>query len=297
MPVLRLVESYEREPASGGAEADFRQYLLDSGRMPNTVTAYLSDCRTLGLYALSGPQEHRVKAEAEATGRLAPRTRMRRLSSAAVYYDFLLERRDPAVEGQPRNPYRTVRRPRLGVVTPNVVPTPEQSRRFIARLNTLGTPEGRLYAAAVAVMAGSGLRVAEVCALRIGDVDLDRGVIRVEVGKGRKSRDVPLNASVLAEVDAYLRARPDLAVLTKESVLFPRSPRSVQRAVNAVARTENLVGVTPHRFRHGFGTEVYRATRDLRLVGDLLGHASVTTTQIYTHIVDDHRREAVASAL
>lgn len=290
MTALRLV------PASHttGLEADFAEHLRLQGLSENTVSAYTSDVRHYGpslADAVVNPDAH-VIAAARIVGEDAPaRTRQRHLSSLAKFFEFA----NPGASHA--NPYREVKRPRTGVVLPEVVSTPEQARQMIAFFLAEGTPTSRMYAAAVALMAGAGLRVGEATSLRFRDLNLESRTLRVE-GKGRKTRDVPLGdfvVDVLAAVHG-LREVNGPRLLSQDR-LVPVSTRSVQRAVQRAAKAIDAGRLHPHALRHGFATQVYSQEKDLMLTKDLLGHSSISTTQIYVHIADDRRVSAVNAAL
>lgn len=272
-------------PISDTSLDAFASWCTSEGLAKRSVAAYSSDVRALGIEGATQGEHERVALDLGADRLLAPRTRARRLASASRYYDFLASV-DPAYSA---NPYRGARRPRMGVVLPAVVTTPEQARAMIATAKPLP-------GAVIALMAGAGLRVAEVASLALGDLDIDRQVVHVVDGKGGKSRDVPLSSAVVAallraaEAGAWTRCEP-------EDRAFDVSIRTLQNWVARAAAAAGLDGVHPHALRHGFATAVYRSEKDLLLTGNLLGHSSVTTTQIYTHIADDRRTEAVEVAL
>ena len=148
----------------------------------------------------------------------------------------------------------------------------------------------------------TGLRVSELCNLRIGDVNLDKGEFAVR-GKGGKLRVVFLSSSAQAALRAYLKKRDDIheALFTahhthggsaKESKNANLTPRSVQRLIKKYAAMAGIVKkVTPHQLRHSFATDLLHNGADIRSVQTMLGHASITTTQIYTHYTDKRVKE------
>ncbi|MFA6414828.1 MAG: site-specific tyrosine recombinase/integron integrase [Candidatus Paceibacterota bacterium] len=140
----------------------------------------------------------------------------------------------------------------------------------------------------------TGLRVSELCALN-SDIDLSRDELSVR-GKGEKVRVVFLSPTAKEAVRDYLKARKDmeeaLFVDGRENKLHRISPRDIQRHLKAyVARAGITSVVTPHTLRHAFATDLLSNGADIRSVQQLLGHASINTTQIYTHITDSHLRE------
>ncbi|MDQ4065451.1 MAG: tyrosine-type recombinase/integrase [Actinomycetota bacterium] len=145
---------------------------------------------------------------------------------------------------------------------------------------------------------GSGLRVAELCALDVDDIDLASNAITV-TGKGRKQRRVPLSAPARRALDNYIRnARAELMSEKSDAALFLNkrgtrlNPRSVRAVMSKYLRAEGLDPVNPHALRHSFATHLLDGGADLRAVQELLGHESLATTQVYTH-VSSERLKAV----
>lgn len=287
MTVLTLVKSTEQRASDPSA---FQKFLEQQGYSVNTITAYLSDLRRYSVDDTTSQDRHAQIAVEILAEDASPSSKNRRLSALAQFHAF-------SYPTAGCNPYRGVRRPTKGVVLPAVVSTPEEAREIIAQQQALQTTTGYRTAAAVALMAGAGLRVSEVCNLKYGDLNLQSSLLRVVEGKGSKTRDVPLSDVVLDALRIYTTA-----VLTAPPANHDRiigvTPRTIQRDVaQASVAAGNGRNLHPHAFRHGFGTAVHRETADLRLTGDLLGHASLTSTMIYTHLTDDRRAAAVSAAL
>ena len=159
-----------------------------------------------------------------------------------------------------------------------------------------GVPNGALRdAAIVAVGVYAGLRVSEIRNLDRADVDLDALNIRVREGKGAKDREVPLHVEAGILVEEYLATRQDDDPAVFVSRLGRRmSVRSYQRLVANLAGSAELAKhITPHKLRHTFATLLLDADVDLRTVQELLGHESVATTQVYTHVSGRRRRTAI----
>jgi integrase/recombinase XerD len=156
----------------------------------------------------------------------------------------------------------------------------DELRRFLAAVRN---PK---HVAILAVAYSAGLRVGEVVRLRPEDLDRDRGLIRVRGGKGRKDRHTLLSDAALALVDAYLEgASPGSWLFPGSRPGRPLSPRSVQKVTAAARRRAGITKpLTPHVLRHSFATHLLETGTDVRLIQELLGHASVRTTEIYTHV-------------
>jgi len=194
-------------------------------------------------------------------------------------------------------------RPRFGRRLPRTLSEAEVLRLLAAP--DLSTLRGLRDRAMLSVTYAAGLRVSELVGLTAGDVDLNRGVVSA-FGKGGKRRLVPLGNLTLDHLQEYLKARaeggPAVATRPRKAgpdVLFP-SPRGgaltrqgFWKIVGRYARGIGIRGrVYPHQLRHSFATHLLTGGADLRSVQTMLGHASVTTTEIYTHVSGDHVRNA-----
>jgi integrase/recombinase XerD len=285
---------------------------VERGLSPNTVMAYRRDLRRYAAFL----QRRRVADAADVDGRTvsafvasisssrhhdgAPyraTSVVRALSSVRSFHQFLLR------EGEASDdPTRGVLRPRL----PRSLPRP-LSVEDVARLLAAPRPtdeKGLRDRAILETMYGAGLRVSEVVGLDVDDVDLEDGSVRV-LGKGGKERDVPLGRYARDSIGAYLsRARATLVTPRSRSALFlnRRDGRRLSRQAcwNAIREHAAAAGidkrVTPHTLRHSFATHLLEGGADVRVVQELLGHASVATTQVYTLVTKEHLREVYFSA-
>ena len=229
---------------------------------------------------------------------LGARSAARHLSAVRGLMKFLL--REGALSSDPTE---LSARPRFGRRLPRTLSETDVLELLAAP--DISTLRGLRDRAMLSVTYAAGLRVSELVGLTPGDVDLNRGVVSA-FGKGGKRRLVPLGDVTLDHVQAYLRARAELAVDTEQKkrkpgpdVLFP-SPRGgaltrqgFWKIVGRYARGIGLRGrVYPHQLRHSFATHLLTGGADLRSVQTMLGHASVATTEIYTHVSGDHVRNA-----
>lgn len=183
-----------------------------------------------------------------------------------------------------------VPRPRRDTRVPRV-PTREEILRMAARTHN------RKHRLTILLLYASGVRVSELCSLRIQDVDLEQNVLHVRAGEGEKDRSTLLSPHLHKELRWVMADRQD------SDWLFPSrsgrrwTTRSVQRVVGAAAERAEVPGpVTPHTLRHAFATHLLEAGTDLRVIQELLGHSSVKTTTRYTHMADP-ARSAVTSPL
>jgi integrase/recombinase XerD len=220
----------------------------------------------------------------------------RTLSAVRSFHRFLLREgvtdRDPAV-GVPQ--------PRLPRSLPRPLPV-EDVRRLLEAPDE-GSPIGLRDRAILELLYGSGLRISELTGLDVDDLDLEEGSVRV-LGKGGKEREVPLGSFGRDSIGAYLtRGRPALASAVTRGAVFlnARGGRlSRQSCARLLGRYVRLAGidrrVTLHTLRHSFATHLLEGGADVRVVQELLGHASVATTQLYTLVTARHLREVYEEA-
>jgi integrase/recombinase XerC len=261
---------------------------------PHTSEAYERDLRELLKFCereqiasfkeLDSFGVRRFAAESHRKG-LAARSVARRLSAVRTFLNYLIE---------------------TGVLKSNAavhVQAPKAARRLPATLDpdqvasllaiSGDDPETLRDRAVLELFYSSGLRLAELVGLNLGDVDKDDRTVRV-LGKGAKTRVVPVGKQALAAMHDWLAVRSELA-RSGETALFVGSrgarvsPRVVQKRVNEWAKRQGApTRVYPHMLRHSFATHVLESSRNLRAVQEMLGHASLSTTQIYTHLDFQH---------
>ena len=201
---------------------------------------------------------------------------------------------DPAAQVRPPAPVRRL---------PKAI-TVEQVEQLLAAAAAPDTPLALRDAALLELLYGTGARISEAIGLAVDDVDRESGLVRLD-GKGGKQRVVPVGSYALRAVEAYLvRGRPVLAATGRGSAaLFlnarggPLSRQSAWAVLRAAAARAGLPAeISPHTLRHSFATHLLDGGADVRVVQELLGHASVTTTQIYTLVTVERLREVYAGA-
>jgi integrase/recombinase XerC len=225
----------------------------------------------------------RFAAQLHARG-LAPRTLASLLSAWRGLYRWLARHK-----GYAANPVEGVRAPKPGRRLPKALSV-EQMGRLLAPAEE-GTPAGACDAAMFELMYSSGLRLAELVALDLGDGRLDLAAGEVTVtGKGRKTRTVPVGARAKQALEAWIGVRAQLAA-PGEKALFVGArgrriaPGVVERRLAGLAARQGIAGrLHPHMLRHSFASHVLQSSQDLRAVQEMLGHASIATTQVYTHL-------------
>ncbi|MCB1748183.1 MAG: site-specific tyrosine recombinase XerD [Gammaproteobacteria bacterium] len=274
-------------------EAFLDHLWLEHGLSANTIAAYRNDLDRLADFLhrrgrrLCEADEGELRDFLGADARLGVRTRARRLSSVRRLYRYLLRERHLGVD-----PSLRLESPPLGRSLPKSL-----GERDVERLLDAPAPDeplGLRDRAMLEVLYATGLRVSELVALEITQVNLRQGVVRV-TGKGNKERLVPLGEEALACLQRYLvEARTELCRGAETSVLFPtrRGGAMTRQAFwHLIRRYARRAGITaslsPHTLRHAFATHLLNHGADLRVVQMLLGHSSVSTTQIYTYVASE----------
>ncbi|HEY9199914.1 MAG TPA: tyrosine recombinase XerC [Gammaproteobacteria bacterium] len=299
------------------ALADLDRYLdhlTQTRRLsPHTRAAYAHDlhelmafCDRQGRDDWPALDAHDVRAFAAACHRqgLAGKSIQRRLSAVRGLFDHLLR------EGRVvNNPAADIRAPKSKRKLPSVLDVDQMSRLLDAPVGAANTAPGTATDSAadplslrdhacMELLYSSGLRLAELTGLDLPSLDLAAGLVTV-IGKGRKTRVVPVGRKAQTALGHWLAAREallppgsdELAVfLTRTGSRL--SPRAVQQRLDLWARRQGLDSkVHPHRLRHSFASHLLESSGDLRAVQELLGHADIGTTQIYTHLDFQHLAE------
>ena len=216
---------------------------------------------------------------------LAPRSVQRRLSAVRSFCKFLVGEKVLTA-----NPAVDVRAPKTKRGLPGALDA-DQVGRLLAIEAT--DPLAIRDLALMELFYSSGLRLAEIIGLDLGGVDLGADLVTV-TGKGRKTRIVPVGRMAHAAVERWLRERGALAAVGEKALFVGRNggrlgPRAVQARVAYWARRQGLpVHVHPHLFRHSFASHLLESSQDLRGVQEMLGHADISTTQVYTHLDFQH---------
>ncbi|MEJ2433630.1 MAG: tyrosine recombinase XerC [Pseudolabrys sp.] len=269
--------------------------LRDERRLsPNTQLSYRRDlarfcefCRTQSVGAWRDLTEHTVRAFVawRHRGGLGGRSLQRELSSLRSFFDYLIEE---GLAGH--NPARAVRAPKSPRRLPKTLDV-DQSARL---MEIPGDDELALRdRAMLELFYASGLRLSELVGLDLADIDLREALVRV-TGKGRKVREVPVGRFAIAALRAWLARRADLVKAGEPALFVSRggariSRRNVQQRLRQWAQRQGIdVRVHPHMLRHSFASHLLESSGDLRAVQELLGHADIATTQVYTHLDFQH---------
>ena len=214
---------------------------------------------------------------------LGGRSIQRRLSALRTFFNYLL--REQAVQ---HNPGLDVRAPKSGRRLPETLNVDDVERLLAG---PAGDPLALRDHAMLELLYSSGLRLGELVSLDLGDLDFVQGMVRV-TGKGARTRIIPVGGKAVAALQAWLKERPQAAA---ETALFTSrrgtrlGPRAVQQRLRQWAQRKGIAGrLHPHVLRHSFASHVLESSGDLRAVQELLGHADISTTQIYTHLDFQH---------
>ncbi|MDD3669291.1 MAG: site-specific tyrosine recombinase XerD [Alphaproteobacteria bacterium] len=282
-------------------EIDFflEALVAERGASPRTEAAYRRDLTDLfkfltarGVgFAAAKKEDVAAYVRQLAQQRLSPKTQARRLSAIRSFYRFLYSEDVVAA-----NPADYVSAPKIGRSLPKYL-----SEEEVARLIAGARTNARLYTL-LEVLYASGMRVSELVGMPLRSLTRDNQTLFV-VGKGNKERIVPLNAPARAALDAWLAARE--AALQKGRAskwLFPSAGRTGHltrdgffKDLKALAPEAGIDArrVSPHVFRHSFASHLIAHDADLRSVQQMLGHADIATTEIYTHILQDRLQKVV----
>jgi integrase/recombinase XerC len=272
---------------------DVDQYLdhlqVERRMSPNTLDGYRRDLTALAAWTEAqsrelltlGGEDIRAFVAAEHRRGLSPKSLQRRLSAVRSFYRWLLKHGRIVA-----SPAAAIRAPKAPRKLPQVL-DPDEAKVLVEVPTDV--PLGLRDRALLELFYSSGLRLSELCALRWRDLDLADGLVTV-LGKGSKQRSVPVGSHARDALTAWRRdtgASNDAPVFPGRN--GPITPRAVQLRLRQLAQRQGLFKrVHPHLLRHSFASHVLESSGDLRGVQELLGHADIATTQIYTHLDYQH---------
>ena len=286
---------------------DYRTFLkLEKGLSENSIEAYVSDIEKLARFM---DEEKEAKSPDKTTRDdlhkfivwindqgLNSRSQARIISGIKSFFKYLL-----LEDRIQTDPTLLLEGPRTGRKLP-VVLTVEEIDRMFSKID-LSKPEGQRNKAMLEVLYSCGLRVSELVNLHISDIYEDQGFIRI-VGKGDKERLVPISSSALKEINLYMPDRNSMLHIDKDNtdtLFLNRRGKKLTRVMvftiirNLAELAEIKKTISPHTFRHSFATHLVNGGADLRAVQEMLGHESIVTTEIYTHLDREYLRDAILS--
>lgn len=283
----------------------FENYLrLEKSLSQNSVAAYVNDISKLIVFLennytkvnpLKVKLEHLKGFIAWLNERqISPRTQARTISGIKSFYKYLL------IEGKlTSDPTALMESPKIGRKLPDVL-SMEEIDQLINAVD-LGKPEGQRNKAMLETLYSCGLRVSELVGLKITNLFFEQGFIKVE-GKSDKERLVPVSGKAIEEVNRYLGGYRKKLNVSKESenILFlNRRGKKLSRVMiftiikNLAEKIGMEKSISPHTFRHSFATHLINGGADLRAVQEMLGHESILTTEIYTHLDRDYLKSTI----
>jgi integrase/recombinase XerC len=280
-----------RTPLEEAIDAFLGHLQFEKNYSPNTLAAYRRDLNRFAERLdtpperITGSDINTFIARLHSQG-LAPRSIQRALSSVRTFFRYLEAQRRIL-----KNPAAGTRAPKTKDRLPNTLDADQAARLFEFEATT---PRLKRDKAIMELFYGSGLRLSELVSIDLKDLDLPSGFVTV-LGKGRKTRQVPLGRYCVDAIRDWLGEHPGIGSSSGEIPLFTGrglrriSPRTVQTRLKALAATQlGSTDLHPHMLRHSFASHLLESSGDLRAVQELLGHADLGTTQIYTHLDFQH---------
>ncbi|OGO00620.1 MAG: site-specific tyrosine recombinase XerD [Chloroflexi bacterium RBG_13_52_14] len=228
----------------------------------------------------------------------APATMARKVAAIKSFFNFLV-----AEGALKNNPTEGITGPKVGKALPKAISV-EEVEKLLEQPDKVNTPEGKRDKAMLELLYATGMRVSEMVSLNVRDVNLKAGFVRC-FGKGSKERIIPIHSKAIKAVKTYIDdARPRLARADEDAALFlnRRGQRLTRQGLWLIlkgyaqkARIES--DITPHVLRHSIATHLLHSGKmNLRELQELLGHANISTTQIYTHLTTEHLRKVYESS-
>ena len=283
---------------------DYQNYLrLERGLSENSIVNYSLDVKKLmrwletneiQLSPISIEEETLQQFIYEIAKKVNPRSQSRLISGLKGFFNYLIFE-----DYRKTNPLELIESPKLGRKLPDTLAV-EEIDKLIAAID-LSSKQGERNRAILETLYGCGLRVSELTELKISDLYFDEGFIKV-TGKGDKQRLVPIGPITEKYINIYrkeIRVHQDIDSQAKDTLFLNQHGKSLTRAMifTIVKRLAKIAGIqkniSPHTFRHSFATHLLENGADLRAIQQMLGHESITTTEIYTHIDRKHLTEVM----
>jgi integrase/recombinase XerD len=284
---------------------NFESYLrLEKALSPNSVEAYINDIKKFvkfldtknyNLLPTAIKLQHLKEFVAEINEKgMSPRTQARIISGIKAYYKYLL-----IEDITDRDPTALLEAPKIGRKLPEILSI-EEIDNLMDNIDII-KPEGQRNKAMLETLYSCGLRVSELVSLRLTDLHLNQGFIKV-AGKADKERLVPISPRAIKEIRMYLdtyRKRLNIQEGSEDILFLNRRGKKLTRVMiftiikDLAAKVELGKNISPHTLRHSFASHLIEGGADLRAVQEMLGHESILTTEIYTHLDKDYLRDTV----
>jgi len=280
--------------------SDFQIYLkLEKSLSQNTTNAYVNDVRKLADYTEKEPKEINLKELEDFIYELnsvyiSPRSQARIISGIKAFFNYLVLENDVA-----NNPAYLLESPKIGQKLPEILSVEEID--LLQSKIDLSKPEGHRNKAIIETLYACGLRVSELVNLKLSNLHFKEGFIIV-TGKGSKQRLIPIGEKAIHEINYYkehYRSHLDIKIEFEDILFLNRYGRQLTRVMiftiikNLARDAEIKKNISPHTFRHSFATHLVEGGADLRAVQEMLGHESIITTEIYTHIDREYLKQVV----
>ena len=281
------------------AITDYQNYLkLERGLSANSISSYSLDIKKLihwleenaiSVSPLLISEELIQQFIYHIAKTVNPRSQSRVISGLRGFFNYLIFE-----EYRKTNPMELIESPKISRKLPDTLSTSEINTLINAI--DLSSPQGERNRALLETLYGCGLRVSELITLKISDLFFDEGFIKV-TGKGDKQRFVPIGESTIKYINLYrneIRTHQDINPIAKDTIFLNRRGKPLTRAMifTIVKQLAIKAGIkktiSPHTFRHSFATHLLENGANLRAIQEMLGHESITTTEIYTHIDKTH---------
>jgi len=278
-----------------------REYIsyvrVEKGLAKNSLEAYERDLRKLAVWADKNALDLLTLSRTDlrewlmdlSRARISENSKRRLMSAVRGFYKFLMT--DGHITKSPAEDLDT---PQKSFYLPRFL-SQSEIEQLLSTPDT-STETGLRDRAILELMYACGLRISELRDVKLGDIDIDAGILTT-TGKGSKTRRVPVGSSAIEWVQSYLIKRRKHENV-ENRILFvtplgrPLNRQMVHKMIKGYAETCGLEGVSPHTLRHSFATHLVQNRADIRSVQQMLGHADISTTQIYTHITDAHLKKA-----
>jgi len=282
---------------------EFKSYLrIERSLSDNTIESYLRDIQKLANFSeekdlnelqITKAEVKEFIAEINKEG-ISARSQSRIISGIKAFYKYLILEDYLKV-----NPTELIESPKIGMKLPDTLSI-EEIDSLISAID-LSHPQGERNRAILEVLYSCGLRVSELTSLKLSNIRFKEGYVKV-VGKGNKERFAPIGSSAIKFLNIYLkeiRNHQDIKKGSEDIVFLNRRGNKLTRVMifTIIKQLAEKIGmkkkISPHTFRHSFATHLIEGGADLRAIQEMLGHESITTTEIYTHLDREYLREAI----
>lgn len=286
------------------ALTDYQYFLkIERGLSENSIKSYCHDIQKLINYLekqelQESPNEIRGEIVErfiyDSAKTVAPRSQARMISGLRNFFDYLIFE-----EYRKENPTDLIEAPKIGRKLPDTL-SESEINKIIAQID-LSTSEGERNKVMIEILYSCGLRVTEMIQLKISDLFFEEGFIRV-IGKGNKQRFVPINSFMIKLIDTYkdhIRSSLKIQKDFEDTLFLNRRGRQISRNMvfmilkDLTEKAGIHKTVSPHTLRHSFATHLLENGADLRAIQQMLGHESITTTEIYMHLDKSHLKQVV----